>query len=105
DASALAAMESLEVEIDRFDPAGGEIAARQVRVAGLQGTARRGADGSMTLAGIRMVAAAPAAAEAPAPAEPAEPPPAVAEVRDDAVSVRAGLGRSRSNALPRVPLE
>ena len=71
----LAAVEKLNVTVDRFDPATGDLALGQVSLAGAEAATVRGADGAISAFGVRLVPPKPDAPAATQPAAPAPPPP------------------------------
>ena len=114
-AESLAAMESLAVDVTRLDLSGGAVDVAQATVAGLESSAMLGADGSLTIAGVRMTtppagpeqvpAGAPPVAVATGDAEAQEIPVARQDAAADTQQVRAALAQAAQDALPRVTLQ
>ena len=114
-AQPLATMGSLNVDVSRFDLAGGAIDVAQAQVEGLSGAAALGVDGSMTVSGIRIapvpaggggeIVQQPAAAEAQDPAAAQVIPAATAGAAPDAREVRAALAQAAQKVLPRIAIQ
>jgi hypothetical protein len=96
DAPPLAAIEALDLRLDRFDPATGDVSLAQVAVTGIEGAAVREADGALSLLGLRLAPAAPppsgtAEAGAAAAAAPATQPAASADIQEIAAESKRTL--------------